>query len=162
MDGKPTAEETAAWQRRLASQANNRAWALAEAPARSAEEDEEMLQAAHAAMYFWRSVGNDNNRAHAAQLLAHAYALLGLAHPARHYLAKAQMFFGEGAEPWELALAHAVAANVAAANRDAQAHAQHHANAVRLIEALADPEDRKILNATLRVIPVPQGGAGAR
>ena len=58
-------------------------------------------------------------------------------------------------------LAHAVTANVAAANRDTRAHAKHHANAVRLIEALSDPEDRKILNATLRVIPVPTSGASA-
>ena len=120
-----------------------------------------MLQAAHAAMYFWRSVGNDNNRAHAAQLLAHAYALLGLGHPAKHYLAKARMFFDEGAQPWELALAHAVTANVAAANQDTRTHAEHYANAVRLIEVLPDPEDRKVLNATLRVLPVPNNGARA-
>mgnify|MGYP001347608528 CR=1 FL=1 len=50
MSDKPTPEETAIWQRRLAGQANNRAWALAEALTRTAEEDEEMLQAAHAAM----------------------------------------------------------------------------------------------------------------
>ncbi|MBS1200558.1 MAG: hypothetical protein H6R27_1236, partial [Proteobacteria bacterium] len=35
-----------------------------------------MLQAAHAAMYFWKVVGNGNNKAHAAQLLAHVYASL--------------------------------------------------------------------------------------
>ncbi len=163
MNDTPTTEEMTAWQRRLASQANNRAWNLCEAPTRSPEEDEEMLQAAHAAMYLWRTVGNDNNRAHAAQLLAHAYALLGLGHPAKHYLAKAQpLFFGEGVQAWELALAHAVTANVAAANRDTRAHAEHHATAVRLIEALSDPEDRKILNATLRVIPLPTSGMGAR
>ena len=49
MNPQPSAEETALWQRRLASQANNRAWALADAPLRTPEEDEEMLQAAHAA-----------------------------------------------------------------------------------------------------------------
>jgi len=52
MDEKPTPEEAARWQRRLASQANNRAWSLSESVSRTAEEDEEMLQAAHAAMYF--------------------------------------------------------------------------------------------------------------
>ena len=44
------------------------------------------------------------------------YALLGLGNPAKLYFAKASpVFFGEGAEPGELAIAHAVAANVAAA-----------------------------------------------
>jgi len=32
-------------------------------------EDEEMLNAAHAAMYFWSIVSNTNNQEHAAQAL---------------------------------------------------------------------------------------------
>jgi hypothetical protein len=156
MSDEPTTEETAIWQRRLASQANNRAWALAESLSRSPDEDEEMLQAAHAAMYFWRFVGYARNQAHAAQLLAHVYALLKLPNPAGYYLAKAQaVFFSDATAPWELALAHAVAANVSSARADAQSHGEHYAEAVKLIAALVDPEDRKILNASLRAIPRP-------
>jgi hypothetical protein len=156
MTEKPTPEDTALWQRRLASQANNRAWALAEAASRSAEEDEEMLQAAHAAMHFWKIVGDEKQRAHAAQLVAHAYAMLKLGNPAAHYLAKSQpVFFTEKAEPWELALAHAVSANVAAAKGDASAHREHYRKALELVAALPDPEDRAVLEATLRVLPVP-------
>ena len=162
MSEPPTAQDTAIWQRRLASQANNRAWALTESLSRTPEDSEEMLQAAHAAMYLWRSVGNANNHAHAAQLLAHTYALLGLGNPAQHYLAKSNpVFFGEGAEPWEVALAHAVTANVAAATGDTGAHRTHYAQASRLIAALPDPEDRNILNATLRVVPTPSEEASA-
>jgi hypothetical protein len=162
MGDKPTVEETAIWQRRLASQANNRAWALSESMSRSPEEDEEMLQAAHAAMYFWRSVGNAKNHAHAAQLLAHVYALLKLPNPAHYYLAKSQpiFFFGDAVEPWELALAHAVAANVAAAQADHAAHSEHYTVAGRMIAALSDPEDQKILNATMSVVPFPLMDAG--
>ncbi len=156
MNDSPSAEETASWQRRLAIQANDRAWALSETPFRSPAEDEEMLQAAHAAMHFWNIVGSARNRAHAAQLVAHAYALLGLGNPARHYLAKAQPFFaGDGVEPWELALANAIAANVAAAVGDTAAHRSHHADATRLVAMLGDPADRDILTATLAVIPRP-------
>lgn len=157
MTDKPTPEETALWQRRLASQANNRAWTLAEAASRTPDEDEEMLQAAHAAMHFWKIVGNDSNRAHAAQLVAHVYALLGLAHPASHFLAKAQPVFLSGhAEAWEVALAHAVAANVAAASKDTAAHRAHYDKAFELVAQLPDAEDRKILEATLRILPKPQ------
>lgn len=156
MDEKPTSEETARWQRRLASQANNRAWALSEAASRTAEEDEEMLQAAHAAMHFWKIVGNESNRAHAAQLVAHVYALLGLGGPAAHYMAKSQsVFFSDRAEAWEVALAHAVAANVAAAQEDAAAHADHYAKAFELVAKLPEAEDREILEKTLRILPVP-------
>lgn len=156
MDEKPTPEETARWQRRLASQANNRAWSLSEAVSRTAEEDEEMLQAAHAAMHFWKMVGNEKNRAHAAQLVAHVYALLGLPGPAAHYIAKSQpLFFSEQSEAWEVALAHAVAANVAAAQKDAAAHAEHYAKAFELVAKLPEAEDREILEKTLRILPVP-------
>ena len=51
MTSRPAPEEVALWQKRLASQANNRAWALAELHNRTPEEDEEMLQAINAAMY---------------------------------------------------------------------------------------------------------------
>jgi hypothetical protein len=161
MREKPTPEETVLWQRRLASQANNRAWALSEATSRTPEEDEEMLQAAHAAMHFWKIVGNDNNRAHAAQLLAHVYALLGLPNPAAHFLAKSQPVFLSGnAEAWEVALAHAVMANVAAARRDAEGHRAHFRKAVELVAQLPDPEERKILEATLRIVPRPESKTG--
>ncbi len=156
MSEKPSAEDTALWQRRLASQANNRAWALSEQHSRTADEEEEMLQAAHAAMYFWNIVGNANNKAHAAQLLAHAYATLKLPNPASHYLAKSHpVFMAESAEPWERALAHAVAANVAAARGQATEHAEHYRQATERVAALPDPEERAILEATLRVLPVP-------
>jgi hypothetical protein len=65
MTEKPSPEEVVRWQHRLAGQANNRAWSLSEQASRSAAEDEEMLNAAHAAMYFWSIVGNANNQAHA-------------------------------------------------------------------------------------------------
>jgi hypothetical protein len=156
MNEPSSAEQTAYWQRRLASQANNRAWDLSEASSRTPEEDEEMLQAAHAAMYFWKIVGNAKNHAHAAQLLAHTYALLGLGGPAKHYLAKSSpVLLSEEAEPWERAMAHAIAASVAAATGDSEAHRAHYAEADRLIAALPSPENRTLLGATLRVIPAP-------
>jgi hypothetical protein len=159
MSEPPTAEQTAIWQRRLASQANNRAWTLAESLSRTPEEDEEMLQAANAAMYFWKIVGNANNRAHAALLVAHVYALQRLPNPAMHFWAQVEPFFlQKECEPWEKACATAVKANVAAASGEAQTHATSYREAERLIAALPDPEDRAILNATLRAVPRPSGG----
>lgn len=159
-----TPEETTLWQRRLASQANNRAWRLSEATTRTPHEAEEMLQAAHAAMFFWNIVGNEGNRAHAALLLAHAYALLHSPVAASHYLSRCQSFFSEStAKDWEVAIAHAVAANVAAATGDAAAHAARYQEAVKSVAALPDPEDRAILEATLRAVPKPiiESRAGA-
>jgi hypothetical protein len=156
MADPPSPEETALWQRRLAAQANNRAWRLSESSSRSSQEDEEMLQASHAAMHFWKIVGNPGNRAHAAMLVAHVYALLKLPNPAEHFWAQAEPFFlQQGCEPWEKACAFAVKSSVAAAAGQAVVHASSYREAERLIAALPDPEDREILYATFRVVPRP-------
>lgn len=157
MGVSPTAEELALWQRRLAAHANNRAWTLAEAPSRSADEDEELLHAAHAAMHLWSIVGDARHRAHAALLLAHAHALLGEGSHAARYLAKAEpLLLASDAAGWERALTEAVGAGVAAAQGDAAAHRSRHQEAVRLAAALEDPDDRGVVEATLRRIPVPR------
>jgi hypothetical protein len=159
MTEQASAQDTAAWTRRLASQANNRGWALSEKLSRTQEEDEDMLHAAHAAMHLWKQAGQPGQIAHAALLLAHTYALQRLGQPAAHHLAQATPWlFAEGRDAWEVALAHAVAANVAAANQDAVQHQAHHGQAVGLIDALPDPEDRNILRATLAVVPKPSLG----
>lgn len=160
--GGVSPEETALWQRRLAAQANDRAWRLSESTGRSLQEDEEMLQAAHAAMYLWSIVGNAGNHAHAALLVAHVYALLKLPNPARHYLAQAEPFFLQQAcEPWETACAVAVRAGVAAAAGESEVHASRYREAEELIAALPDPQDREILYATLRVVPQPRSSGPA-
>jgi hypothetical protein len=155
----PSPDETALWQKRLAAQANNRAWRLSESTSRSPAESQEMLHAAHAAMHFWSIVGTDNHKAHALQLLAHVHGLLGDADPASRYLAACAPYLDHpDRQPWEIALFHAVAANVAAASADGADHRRHHARARELIDALADPEDREILEATFAVVPAPRPG----
>ena len=156
MAKKSNTHELAVWQRKVGAQANNRAWRLSELTTRSPEEDEEMLQAAHASNYLWKIVGNAGNRAHAAQVLAHVYALLNSPDAANHYFAQAETFFLErDCEPWEEACAYAVKANVAAAAGQSEVHASSYREAERRIAALPHPEERKILNATLRVVPKP-------
>jgi hypothetical protein len=162
MADAPSPEEVALWQRRLAAQANNRAWRLSESSNRSPQEDEEMLQAAHAAMHFWKIVGNANHRAHAALLVAHVYALLRLPNPARHYWAQCEpVFFKQECEPWEKALAFAVRGNVASAAGEAEVHAINYREAERLIGALPNAKDREILYPTLHVIPRPSSSSVA-
>jgi len=155
----PSPDDTALWQRRLAAQANNRAWRLSESTSRSPAESQEMLHAAHAAMHLWSIVGTDNHKAHALQLLAHVHGLLGKAETASAYLAACAPYLcSPDREPWEVALFHAVAASVAAASRDAADHGRHYATARELVDALPDAEDKEILEATLAVVPSPHHG----
>lgn len=115
-----------------------------------------MLHAAHAAMHFWKIVGNQGNHAHAAQLLAHVYALLKLPGPAALYLSRSLPYFGRhDCAPWERAFAAAVAANVASAQGNVAAYARHYAEASTCAAQMTDPETRATFEATLRVISAP-------
>ena len=58
---------------------------------------------------------------------------------------------------WEVAFAHAILANAAAARGEERLHAEHYTIARRLGAALED-EDRKVFDATFRAIPAPRSG----
>src|SRR5437763_8479726 len=121
----PSEDEVRRWRRRFAAEANNRGWALAEQPTRSAAEDAEMLDAAHASRHLWAPIGTADNAAYAELLLAQVNALLGhgasaLAHArvAHDHLAAA------GRSAWEMAVANAVLVHAAHAAGGASLHAR--------------------------------------
>ena len=158
MSQQHSPEELATWQRRIAARANNKAWELSEKLDRTQAENHEMLHAAHAAMHLWSIVGNESNKAHAEQLLAHVSALLGDAARAVEYFQGPRAFFSSGeCEAWEVAMCRAIAANIAACSGDVSEHQTLYKEAASLIAALPGAEDRGILLATLRVVPIPQG-----
>lgn len=150
-------EDVAKWTRWFAIECNNRAWRLAEAGSRTAAEDEEMLQSAYAAALHWGRVGTELHGTRATMLLGHVCALLGEGERAMGYARRAfDYVMSHDSPPWEVAFAHAVLANAAAAARDRELHAEHYAMAKSLGAALADPEDRSIFDATFAVIRVPK------
>ena len=71
----------------FAVELNNLAWEFVEASARSAEEVERMIHAAHAACHHWLQVGSPLNQQRALCLLSTAYAVAGRAKSAVHYAA---------------------------------------------------------------------------
>jgi hypothetical protein len=150
-------EDEPKWRRRLGAGANNRAWTLSEMPSRTPAEDEEMLHAAHAAAHLWSTVGNERNAASAHLLLGQVHALLGNAILAERFASSARGFFlsGGNSAPWELAIAHAVAANAAHCSGNSVAHQREYAAAQRAVEAITNAKEREIVLATLRVVPKP-------
>jgi len=151
-----TPDNEAAWRRKLASAANNRAWTLSEQVTRTPDEDQEMLDAAHASHYLWRTIGNAKHFAMGHLLLGQVHALLGHASDA---LMHAKLAFGPltgpDSEAWEVAISNAVMAHAAHCAGDVGLHASHYATAAQLTAALPDPQDQEIILATLRVVPKP-------
>jgi hypothetical protein len=144
------------WHKQVAMQCNNRAWALS-VQTRSAAQDREMLDAAHASAYHWAQVGTELHRMRAGMLLAEVHALLGhgatalaLATDMREY------FVARGDTPdWELAFTHAIYAHAASAAGMHEQHRDAYRQAVVALAAIEDEEDRSIVAKTFEQVPAP-------
>jgi len=88
----PKEEKTPERHRNFAIECNNRAWDLC-VQVRTAAEDEELLNAAHAAAFHWGHAGNERNHMRATMLLAEAHALLGLGPTALAYANRMKGYF---------------------------------------------------------------------
>ena len=160
MDDSPASEEERTWIRRLASRANNRAWSLAEQPSRTPEEDRDMLDAAHAAMNLWSQIETPRNFALAQLLLGQVHALLGNANYALPYAEAAHRYLAATAsEPWQAAMSHAILAGAAHCAGDSALHETHYSAALALSAMMPNAEDRAIFEATIKVVPRPNGNA---
>jgi hypothetical protein len=149
-------DELAKSHRWHAVECNNRAWQLADQAHRSPAEDAELLDAAHAAAFHWRLVGNELNMVRAQMLLAHAHAAVKSGVLAQQYAFQSHAYFicHETAD-WELAFSHAIVAHAAWAAGDAAAHRDHYQQAARLGEKIADAEEKEIFFGTFKTIPKP-------
>ena len=139
---------------------NNRAWRLAEKTGRTKAEDEEMLKAANAVAEHWGKLDDELERARAAILLGQVHALLGNGKRALQYAREAFAFVtshedDEDIPAWQVAFAHAVMANAAAANGEQSLHKTHYQRAKTLGSALIDDDERALFEATFRTVPVP-------
>jgi hypothetical protein len=156
MSESPPSDEENTWHRRLASRANNRAWTLAEQQSRTPHEDREMLDAAHASMHLWSSIGTARNVASAELLLGQVHALLANPPHALHYAQAAHAYFTSNPnEPAQVAFSHAVLAAAAHCAGDAALHETHYRAAVALLDEIPNKEAKANLEATLNVIPKP-------
>jgi hypothetical protein len=142
--------------RRLGIDLFNRTWTLMESPARTAEDDDELLHCAHASAYHWLRAGTLVNRVRSEWQCSRVYTVLGHAEPALRH-ARRCLELAESAPAGELeefdlpfayeamARAHALAANEAEW-RDWLERARAGAASV------ADEDDRALLESDLASI----------
>src|SRR5262245_54355706 len=151
----PDKPDPALWHRYFAIECNNRAWDLSVA-ARSAAEDEEMLNAAHAAAFHWQIAGNELNHMRAKMLLAEVHASLGLGKLALVYASEVCRYFLSREMPdWEIAFTHVVRAHAAHAAGDAALHRSAYEESVRAIAAIKDQAERVIVEKSFALVPRP-------
>ena len=149
-------EQQSAAHRFFAVECNNACWGLTTVHRTSAQ-DEEMLNLAHAAAYHWGLVGETQHHMRADQLLAHVHALLDLGDTALAYARTCHAWFtGQHDTPdWELAFTHTILAQAAAVAGDDTLYTSAYAEAQAAMEAIADPEDRSIVEEAFALIPAP-------
>jgi len=151
----PSDSDLQDWHKHFAVQANNRAWELSVLE-RTAEQDQEMLDAAHASAWHWSAVGTELNRMRATMLLAEVHALLGFGASALRYAEEMRAYFtARETADWELAFTHVIHAHAASAADAVETHRIAYEKAMAAIKAIADEEDRVIVNNTFRQVPVP-------
>ncbi|WP_053076618.1 hypothetical protein [Caenimonas sp. SL110] len=141
--------------KKFAMRCNNRAWALTAQAGRTPAQDREMLNAAHASAYHWGQVGVEQNWMRATMCLALVHALLGHGKTALAMAQEMRDYFLPRADTpdWELAFTHAIYAHAAHVAGDEAAHRSAYQEAVKAIAAIADEEDRKIVNETFAQVP---------
>jgi hypothetical protein len=155
MPPSPSDSDLQDWHKRFAAMANNRAWELSIVK-RTAEQDQEMLDAAHASAWHWSAVGTELNRMRSTMLLAEVHALLGFGESALRFAEEMRSYFVDReTADWELAFTHVIHAHAAYAAGAVDTHRIAYANALAATKAIADEEDRAIVNKTFRQVPVP-------
>ena len=144
------------WHRYFAVECNNRAWELATAE-RSAAEDDELLNVAHASAYHWSIAGDELNRMRALMLLAEVHACLAMGTTALTYAERMRSYFLglEAVDDWELAFVHVIHAHAAASAGKRTEHAESYAAAEAALEAIADEQDRAVVLETFELVPAP-------
>jgi hypothetical protein len=142
-------------ERQLAVDLFNRAWTLMEADGRTAEQEDELIHAAHASRHHWAAVGTPANLARGEWQLSRVYTVLGRAEPALHHARRCLAYCEAhpGAlEDWDLPYAHEALARAHALAGEVDEAGRHAAAARELTSRVADAEDREHLEADLATL----------
>ncbi|MEM7096241.1 MAG: hypothetical protein AAF567_24760 [Actinomycetota bacterium] len=153
-------DETVARHRRFAVGLNNAAWAVLDdqllGPDSSLEDRESFLYSTIASTYHWIQIGNAANRARGEYLISRAASLIGRADLAVAHGDRCIELCESNpgvVEDWDLAFAYEAKARALAAAGAADDAATARAQAERLAAAIADDDDRAIVEGELQREP---------
>jgi hypothetical protein len=155
MSNFPQDNTSAAWHRYFAIECNNLAWDLT-VVTRTAEQDQQLLDLAHAAAFHWHAVGTESNHMRATMLLAEAHCLAGSPELALRFGNTMQPYFANHpTEPWELEFAHGILAHAVKLNGDTAQHATLYQLAQEALNQIESSQERELVDATFQHIPRP-------
>lgn len=144
-------------QRGLAAGLFNRSWDLLEIEDRTARQDAELIDTAHASAWHWRQVGTPANEARGHWMLARVYAVLGHGPESVYHARCANEIValgGEGLEDWDAASAAEGMARALVANGDLVAATEWKAKAQSLLDDISEAEERAVVEGDIATLPV--------
>ncbi len=142
--------------RQLAVTLFNQVWSFLEQPQRTVEEDLQMIHAAHASRYHWGQVGTAKEWSIGEWQIARVYAVLKRADAAAYHAAHALRWArDDSVAPFYKAYAFEALARAHALVGDPVKFDRCHSEARLLLEAVTDPEERKLLSADLMSLARP-------
>lgn len=140
--------------RRFAVDLFNYAWDLLEKEDRTAEEDEQMVHAAHASRFHWGKAGAPRNLAVGEWQIARVYAALRRPEPALHHAKRALEIIEEnGITGFNRASAYEGLARAYSVAGDKAETLAYIERAKAESELVADKEEREVLFSQLAEIP---------
>ena len=147
-----------ATRRALAAGLYNRCWELLEIPDRTPEQDAELVHTAHASRYHWGEIADTPARLWRGEwMCARVYSVLGRAEPALWHARRAVTLVeagGDAVEDWDRpAVYEAMARASFVSAGDAADGAAWKARAAALAAALADADDREVIERDLATLP---------
>jgi hypothetical protein len=135
----------------------NRTWDLLEIEQRTAAQDDDLIDTAHASAWHWRRVGDAANEARGHWLGARVYAMLGRGEAAIHHARRAVALVergGDGLEDWDAAAAAEAMARALAVSGDRAGASEWKARATSALVDIAGAEDRRVIEADLATLGV--------
>jgi hypothetical protein len=134
----------------------NHVWTLLETADRTPAQVDEMIHAAHASRFHWsRAEGSEPvNLARGEWQCSRAYAVLGRGEPALWH-ARRCLAINEanGSADWDIASAYEAMARASLVVGDLDAAADWKARATAALDAIADQDDREIIEGDLAALP---------
>jgi uncharacterized protein YndB with AHSA1/START domain len=133
---------------------NNLVWRELARTDRTADDDQRMVDAAHASLWHWAQVGTAVNLARGEWMCSHVYAVVGRPEPALHHANRAlAVCEAEELGDFDLAYAYEAMARALALAGDLDGAATYRARAVDGVDDVADPIDREIFETDLAAGP---------
>lgn len=143
--------------RALAIGLYDRTMDLLQVPDRTADQDDDLIHAAHASRHHWGEVGGPLNLARGEWLCSRVYATLGRSEPALWHARRClELLEGTAAADradWDLAAAYEAMARSLAAAGDEAGRDAWVGRARAALADVADPDDRAVIDQDLATIP---------